>query len=360
MNPRRLYALRERRLLVLLAPLIKDFANYSSWIIWADAYVAPFLMYLGAAFFLPRLIFNLCTLCDNVFDEDKMKPEAKKLGSSTRFMAQWMRLWPQLMNDLGWTISGILMCAVFIAAWQPLAIYLSVAMQFYDVIMATIRVCIDFNRLNQLAEQYENFPSDQTLSLDARYRDLHPLYCQHLKTSIQREKWLLYLALVNASVLFLAVCLSLPFMVAISPLLPIIGAVLAIIMTVINFEGRNYLNRPESKTLDHLLELGQPACPVTPSRASSAGAFNLVRQYDAPLEQDQVPQQNIQPLSIPILVRAQSSSNAPRFFATTTLAKSQSYQELKSLSGSSSPTGIAISHSMDDLDAYMEGGITFR
>lgn len=254
MNPRRLYFLRERRLLLLLVPIIKDFAHYSSWILWADAYVAPFLVYLNLLFFVPRLVFNLYTLCDNVFNESNMTPESKRLGVQARFMAQWSRLWPQLMNDLGWATSGVLMCFVFVGSWLPFGIYFSVAMQCYDVVMATIRLCMDLNRLNHLTAQYQSLVSDE----NKQHSALPALYFLHLNEAIRREKKLLYLAFSNAVVLFIAVCLTIPIMAAISPWLPVVGAIVAILMTIVNFQLRSYfndyLNPPDSPSLESLLE----------------------------------------------------------------------------------------------------------
>ena len=312
MNPRRLYVLRERRLVLLLVPLVRDLGDFSSWIIWADGYVGPFLAYLNCLFFLPRLAFNLYTLCNNVFDENKA--ESKHLGVFTRFVAQWNRLWPQLMNDIGWATNGMLMCFLFVGSLQPFAIYLSVAMQFYDVIMASIRVYIDLNRFNTLMKQYiqlgETSPDNDTFKL------LLPLYLEQLENGMQREKTLLYLALANASVLFLAICLSLPFMVAISPIFPIVGAVIAIIMTVINFQGRSYLNTPESATLESLLEKHRP---IAASK------------------------------------RSHSIGNSTPFFSPG-IRRSQSNTEISRLPMAPSPTGIMHFHSVDDLDAYMLGG----
>ena len=348
MNPRRLYVLRERRLLVLLVPIIKDFGNYCSWVTWADAYVAPFLLYINVVFFLPRLIFNLNTLYSNVFDENKMKTEAINLSRFTRFMAQWKRLWPQLMNDIGWTINGIMMCFVFFGSWQPLAIYLSVAMQFYDALMVSIRMYIDFNRLNKLLAQYNSLAFEPNFILDEKYKKLHYAYCMQLEKGIQREKTLLYLAFANAAVLFLATCLSLPFMVAFSPLFPIIGAAVAILMTVINFQGRSYLNTPESSALEELLKGGQPACSESSPRLSSTDLL----QPETVLTLNHEPRQPVQEPSSSLFQVGQSSNNPTRFFSSKALERSQSSIEFKPLQGSPSPTGIVLlSLSPDALDA---------
>jgi len=268
MVPRRLYFLRERRLLLLLVPIINNFNNYSSWVLWADSYLAPCLGVWAVVFFLPRLWFNLATLYTCLFDYANMKPEEKKLDFLTRLNVQWNRLWPNITNDIPWTISGVLFFWVFIGSMQPLGIYLSVAMQFYDMVLGGIRVYFELNRLNNLTQEYKNLqhaPGNE--------------YLQQLDECIRIEKKSLYITLVNVTALFIAICLALPAALAIHPLLPLVGSVIAILATVINFEGRSYFDRQLAALtdtnkltlgLDDLLQKGRvSAISVTNARVNN-------------------------------------------------------------------------------------------
>ncbi len=338
MNPRRLYVLRERRFLVLLAPFIKDFAHYSSWILWADGYVLPCLTYLNTAFFLPRLIFNLMTLFDNVFYENKMKSEAKKLDSWTRFKAQWSRLWPQIMNDVAWVLGGIAMCMCLCASFSPFSIYVSVFMQFYDVVIASVRLGIDLNRLHKLTEQYnKNLIFDDNNEPD----ELYVSYYRHLEASIRREKSLLILALINAAFICLAICLSLPFMVAIYPAFPVIGAAIAIAMTIINFQTRSALNTPVNLNVEELLKQrvldasSSPSSPSTPEESSSHRTTPT--SFFSPRSKSPLNQYPVTPHSPSLRTR------------------SQSYHDIKTVN-SPSPSSV-VSRSMDDMDAYYMMGV---
>lgn len=233
-NRIRLYLIRIRRFLFLLTPIVENSFNYSSWFLWVDAYVAPALSMLAVVFFLPRLIYNIEVLCgtryfDSIFQYPKLEPEKTPLNASVRFNALWNRLWPNLANDAAWAASGFILYFILIGVMQPFAIFLSVAMQFYDVVMASIRAYYELPRLNKLLKDHKNILSDSNQK-----------YLECLEKSIARERAVLALSFANAFVLFCAISLVLPMVVAIHPLLPLVGAVMAIFISVINFESKRY------------------------------------------------------------------------------------------------------------------------
>lgn len=211
-NPYRLLAVRVRRLIVLSLSVINDF-GYNAWILWADLFLAPTLAYLNLLFFLPRLISCLTTLNSHITDEEK------ELGY-VRCNAQWNRLWPNVTNDFAWAINGAFMCFIFIGSLRPFGIYFSVAMQLYDVLMTGLRAHFELYRLDQLTLLSEAILEDD--------------YTKQLEKEIQCEKNRLYFAFINAWALLLGMSLALPTAVAIHPLLPIIGAVIAVITTLVN------------------------------------------------------------------------------------------------------------------------------
>lgn len=272
--PRRLYFIRGRRLVLALVPLLKDFFNYASWVIWADIFVAPFLARLGTFFFLPRLAYDSFELFVYVLDYDKKMIGEQKLDPFTRFNAQWARLWPNITNDIAWTMSGMLLFFVFVGSLQPFAIYLSAAVQFGDVILASIRAYYDLSRFNGLIQEYRAvFPDECGEDIGE--------YLQILEKSIERERALRTLAIVNASVLFFSICLAIPVAVAIHPLLPVLGAVIAVLMTIINFEGRHCTciipASPSTDGLEKMLLSGRTVTSNDPSPEASLVSGLLVQ-----------------------------------------------------------------------------------
>lgn len=242
LNPIRLSLLRVRRLLRLLIPIINDFERYGSWVIWADNLTGPFFAYLGIFFFIPRLFFNLILLLAHVVEHSWMSSEERALGWDVRLDAQWNRMWPQLVNDIAWAINGVLMCFVCIGTLQPVGIYLALVMQFYDLLTSSIRTYYELSRLNGLEVYYGQIENNPLVEE----------YAAVLHQRILREKQLLYLNFTNFLVLFVAMLLGLPFVVTASPMLALLGASMAIVMTGITFFGRLHLKQPDSK-LDKLL-----------------------------------------------------------------------------------------------------------
>ena len=241
----RLFFLRNRRLAVLLAPVISEFLNYSSWVLWADAFVAPVLAHLGYLFFLPRLYSNLITLQNQITFQDNEL-------DLTHLNAQWNRLWPNVTNDFAWAISGAFMCFILIGSLQPWGIYLSVGMQFYDVLMASIRAHYELSRLEALAELSKQQQPDA--------------YVEQFEKVMQCEKNGLYLSFNNATALLLAISLALPTAAAIHPMLLIVGSVISVFTTLYNRTCRNGINEENAAFtagLDDLLREGRSrAIPV--------------------------------------------------------------------------------------------------
>ena len=241
----RLLFVRNRRLAVLLAPVINEFLNYSSWVLWADSFVAPVLAHVGYLFFLPRLYSNLITLQNQItFQENEL--------DLTHLNAQWNRLWPNVANDFAWAISGAFMCFVLIGSLQPWGIYLSVGMQFYDVIVASIRAYYELSRLETLAELSK--------------QQQPGAYIEQFGKVMQSEKNGLYISLYNAMALLLAISLALPTAAAIHPMLLIVGSVISVFTTLYIRTCRQAINEEKAAFtagLDDLLREGRArAIPV--------------------------------------------------------------------------------------------------
>ena len=247
-NRYRLFIARDWRFQRLLIPFVND-ANYGRLILLANPLVVLFLTYAGAIFFIPRLIMNILTLLKHVIPGSWMTPEEIQLGWFTRLNAQWMRLWPNISNDTAWITNGILLSFYFVGQLLPFVVFLSVGILSYDLVMAGLRFNLDTHRFNQLIQEYD--PIKESDPMMEQYLD-------HLKNTIAHEKQLLHLALFNFTILLIGMSLALPWLLVLSPALPLIGAVMAVLITFINFGGRDYLSNQRNlhfKAWDELLPL---------------------------------------------------------------------------------------------------------
>jgi hypothetical protein len=251
-NRYRLGALRCRRLLIALIPILNNFQQYGPWIRWLDLYAAPTLSYVNLFFFLPRLTLNAYTLASHWIEHESMSPEERSLGSTARFNAQWERLWPNLTNDIAWAGNAALTFFVFTGSLQPYGVYLGLTAQLYDLVLSSVRGYEELCRLNGLEQQYQELQAS-----DPNYSQAEA-YLVLLKKRIQREREFLLLSMVNFTVLFFVAVLAFPSIAALSPWVPVLGSGMSVVMTGLNFWWRDYLMPAGARELDLLLTCEMP------------------------------------------------------------------------------------------------------
>ena len=202
---------------------------------------------MNLLFFLPRLTLNIYTLGSHWIEHTSMSLEEKSLGGTVRFNAQWDRLWPQLTNDMAWATSAALTYFVFTGSLQPYGIYLGLALQAHDLFLTCLREYHESCRLNALEQQYwilhENNPHDAQITA----------YLLLLQKRIHRQQEIRLLSITNFVVLFLVAILAFPSIATLSPWIPVMGAAMSVIMTVLNFGGRDYLTPKGATELDRML-----------------------------------------------------------------------------------------------------------
>ena len=332
LNPYRLSVLRVRRLLLVLVPVINNLEHYGSWILWADKIVGPYLTYFSMVFFIPRLLSNLMLLLTHVIEHDGMSDEEIALGWYLRFCVQWSRLWPQLLNDVGWITNGVLMSFVFIDLLQPLSIYLTFIMQAYDLVTAIVRAYYELDRLHGLEIHYQS----QTGELVSEYLG-------QLNQRIAYERNMLYLNLANFIVLFIGVCLSLPMLAIFNPLLAVVGATMAVMMTGIAVGGRYYLNQQigGNDYVDPRLPLRLDALLENPEYAMPE---SLIHE-ESPVVQDEEPVHEVATSAVLSPSRNRSRSNESIFVTYSMFTRAASIKKIIC----ESPTSIIHSNSKDDF-----------
>ena len=185
------------------------------------------------------------------------------LGWQRRLSIQWARLWPNIMNDVAWISNGALLFFLFTGPMLPMAIFLAVSIQFYDLFFGSLQAYLGITQLNALEEEYKRTLStmgDQDLD-----KSLMEEYFASLQQRITLQRYQLYRLPLNFSALFSGMCLALPFFVACSPWLPAMGAALAVVVTVLNFGSLSYIRglmAKETAEINSLLPLLPPSKEV--------------------------------------------------------------------------------------------------
>lgn len=240
LNWARLYSIRVRRLLITSSLLTQELSPYRQWVGLMDEWVRPALAYFNWIFFTPRLLVNLTMMAKHTIPGWWMSKEEYDLGWQTRFMLQWKRRWFLLGNDSAWLTAGLLNCFVLIGTLAPFSIYLAVALQVFDIAMAATQAYVEISRLRKLQAYYAQMLNREGIS--AEEQDEIRNYQVHLEKRINHERTRLYLSVTNTVVLLVAISLALPVF-AFNPLIPVIGAALAVLTTIVIHNASQQLQR---------------------------------------------------------------------------------------------------------------------
>jgi hypothetical protein len=253
LNLPRLFISRIRRLLITTAPLATNLPTYSFLVNSFEEWTRPVFNYFAWIFFVPRFAVNSFLLLKHLIPGFWMKKEKEKnLGWEIRLKAQIERRWFELGNDLFWITGGLLTCLVLTGALAPISIYLNIGLVFWDVILAGIRAFHELSRIKKLQEDNAKIINEmrqQSPTPDEALREAEN-YQQHLQQRASFEQKRLLHTVINTSAIFLALCLTLPALAACNPLIPFIGALLMVLITIGGFTAMKLIEK--QKPIDNI------------------------------------------------------------------------------------------------------------
>ena len=226
----RFLVLRMRRLLIVARPFMKDFVRSCYLIERMEQFTSPAVAYLAWIYFIPRLSTNIFLTAKHLIPCTWwMSPQEMALGWQTRLTAQLDRCWFELGNDIAALTVGLLNCFVFIGAWAPISLYVSTALMAFDVGLACVRVYVEIGRLKKLEAQYKQMLAE-TVPNSEDHQQIKS-YIEHMGIRIAYEQKRLYLSVINATILCIAVALALPTF-AVNPIVPLLAALLSVLNTL--------------------------------------------------------------------------------------------------------------------------------
>ena len=228
-NFSRLLVARSRRLLVTSALIAEEYTWYRNFVARLDAHLLPIISYLAWIFFIPRLMVNIILLCQQLIPSPSMSEPLRSLGVWTRFRAQIQQSWFELTNDSISMAVGLINCFVLTGALATVAIYVGIGMQLFEVFLALLRLHLETFRLKNRAAEYRNM-----INIPEDFQKEINDHATHLELLIKHEQKQLRWQVINLSIVLVALCLALP-MVAVSPLIPLAGALLAVITSGIHY-----------------------------------------------------------------------------------------------------------------------------
>ena len=263
-NLSRLFLSRVRRLLVCITLVANNLAQFNRFVSLMDEIAMPMFSYLSWIFFIPRLVTNLFLTAKHLIPGEWMCEQEKALGWKTRFRAQMQQRWFELGNDLGSFVTGLINCFVLIGVLSPIGLYVSFGLQIFDLALISICAYVEINRLKNLQKQYED-----TLQNSPNLEDKAELegYLFHLKARIAFEQKRLFLQVIQNAILLVAISLALAPLALLTPVFPLVGAVIALLATIACYAAVKWVRRqkPEDK-------IDIPDNPA--AKASALGMFS--------------------------------------------------------------------------------------
>ncbi|MCA0402700.1 MAG: hypothetical protein LCH30_02785 [Proteobacteria bacterium] len=237
-NWHRVFSVRTRRMFVVLVPFFeKQF--YGRAVKFIENFSGPLFNWLSWLFFVPRLANNFFMLLKHliIFDE---KSKEYSLDWQVRFLEQLKRRWHEIANDLVWLIAGVLGCFVLTGALAPVSMYITIVLFFYDILVAGLRAYIDLSRLEGLAAEYKTLLADPDLVNRTEIEQFNEI----LQKRMDHDQKRLMLSVINTAALFIGMLFSIPALVAVSPVFPVVGSILILLITFAVF----YANRKIEKS----------------------------------------------------------------------------------------------------------------
>jgi len=209
-NPRRLLAIRIKKILDVATVLKPELRQYKAFATSLDKVADPVLKRLSLIYFIPRLVTNLALVCKHTIPGFWLDEKEKSLGWSFRLKNQVKNRWLELANDSAWTAGAMTNYFILAPSSAYLIPYFSFALYFIDVLLATLRF---YNKKRTIqAIKAENGTNKE--------------YIQYLENLEQYETSLFKIGMILQHCFMLSMSMTLPFF-AVNPFIPLTGLLLA-------------------------------------------------------------------------------------------------------------------------------------
>lgn len=232
--------------------------------VWANAFatiMAPILSVASLIVYLPRTLSNIVILMERLLESNH------DIDLKHRIMAhceQNDRLF-NLVNDSPSVVAAVLTWFVLSGPGLAWVVYITVMVKLAEVMFASTRAYFEVTRLDNLREKYHSY--DHSTQHDADYRE-------HLDRLIAHEKGRFITTATHHGFLLFCLASFTPPIMALSPWVTIIAALVAMLVLALRFTG--------------FRDVWIPACPSDNLQVLSHDRFH--RFFGAqPLEPTQEP-----------------------------------------------------------------------
>ena len=243
----RLFLLRLRRIELQLAAIFASLTEYvSATSILENNGFRLFFTYIVPLWFGPRLIFNIYLTASAIYGSSDYSALELSFDPSVRFNALMSLIWGEIVNDLMWVSSGIIGCILAFGAYAFVLPYIAIVAQTYDFITSIFRYIFDTQRLEGMIKIYEDNKAKKT-TVDKSNDGGHLIAIQDLKERLELDRQALLYAMGNFFILMCAAVFLLPIFGTISPIIPLVAGIAAVLVTIWHFNNTRYFNQERNK-----------------------------------------------------------------------------------------------------------------
>lgn len=240
LNWPRFFFIRGRRFLLSLDAFLNYVPEFHKILQKVEYITLPLNNYISWLFFAPRLMVNLFNLAKHTTAGWWMPESEKQLGFKKQFTTQFSMRWFEIFTDAVWFTGGLLGCFVFTQLLAPMAIYLMLSLQIYDMLLASYRLFHEIQRLDSLHNLFENCPDEEEYIK------------KDLEESISIEKDRALMLLMQNISLFIAVGLMLP--VFVNPAFALAGGIILLVTTVVSLGMNLHLDAKKANIENEQLD----------------------------------------------------------------------------------------------------------
>ncbi len=239
------------------------FQDLNWWVLIVDPYIRFGMSIINLIYFIPRVLSHILVFIKHLFMESWMSPLEKDLSISQRFQIQWNRRWEALFRDALWLINGILNFYVLLDAWGAWSLPINAFIQFIEVLL---NVYLYQQFLIQKNESIQYFKENAFLNVEVEFAKERKLFLSELKYRLLLEEKSVYMRMINSILVLISNVLVCASVAAISLYLPLLGSILGVLLTTIQWVSR-FSWEEEKNALKEPFELPKIYPKETPLKA---------------------------------------------------------------------------------------------
>lgn len=241
----RLFLARLRRFIINFQQLSHYF-YLNFWLSYIEFVLQTFLSWFNVIYFIPRIATDILNFIYHLFFVNSFNLNEPPLSFNTKFLMLFNHRWETVFRDLLWFVNSFFSLFIFVGQQGFLGFYLNAFMQLTETLLNLV---IYFTHI----QYQEEFKKSTEIGSPETIDYINVKVSPELKIRWDVDNKIRNIRLKNSVGVLLSSVLILPCMAAYSFVLPLLGAVLGLVMSFIQFKSVDIFNRMRREIKDPFL-----------------------------------------------------------------------------------------------------------